>query len=146
MVLVDLEETAILDEMWCPNYKCPESYGTASTWSPCAVRRSRCSYCCRRLITPIVIVVLVAISGVPRWWSGTKSHTWYEHIYYLVPRNWYIWCDISPYAMYIPRATSVPVYFMFSSVYIRGADPPISICSIIHIRWREYRCYLPGTF
>ena len=34
--------------------------------------------------------------------------------------------------MYIPRATSVPVYFMFSSVYIRGADPPISICSIIY--------------
>ena len=34
--------------------------------------------------------------------------------------------------MYIPRTTSVPVCFMVSSVYVRGADHPISICSIIY--------------
>ena len=55
-----------------------------------------------------------------------------ERILYLVPGNWYIWYDISPYAMYIPRTTSAPVCLMLSSVYIRGADPPISICSIIY--------------
>ena len=122
IVLVDLKVTAIPDQVWCPNYKCKWSYGTAAT-SPCAARRSRCSCCCRRLITPIVISVLVGISGPPRWsWSGMKPHTGYEHIYYLVPDT-YMYPGIRYIVVcYIPRAGML---HGVERIYTRGVPPDI---------------------